>query len=392
MSSFPDVDALNYPYIRVRDAAWLKRTLLIFPHVVRITPVHSAPPDNEEIRPFTAERGRRGPLLRAARLDHSSVVAAQLGLIGDLKAFFAERPDFVMAFQRKEGGLGPSVESSQSIWDAREASDAPFQISRYKLFPDLVEYLLANRLAWVPDQQASHGEGYVEMDGRLGRAVMATLATACAAQEGMRVITEFPALHGRLIGVRRDKILEAALLEKLPAPPVQISGELIGEFLVHRYCNVDALSSESFANLKDERILLARFRAELETLAADLPENMTDGDRLNERLRDVVSDIFERWRQDQSNLNGFGRNFFTEGLSTDVQSMVEKLVDGAVKGAAGAAVLHEPIVLGAVAGLAVAVVFRAAQGARNVQSADKNSPYRYLTILEKEGVTFSFSR
>jgi hypothetical protein len=29
------VDALNYPYIRVRDLDWLKQTLLIFPHVAR---------------------------------------------------------------------------------------------------------------------------------------------------------------------------------------------------------------------------------------------------------------------------------------------------------------------------------------------------------------------
>jgi hypothetical protein len=32
------VDALNYPYIRVRDLDWLKQTLLIFPHVARMTP------------------------------------------------------------------------------------------------------------------------------------------------------------------------------------------------------------------------------------------------------------------------------------------------------------------------------------------------------------------
>ena len=32
------LDALNYPYIRVRSLDWLKRTLLIFPHVVRMTP------------------------------------------------------------------------------------------------------------------------------------------------------------------------------------------------------------------------------------------------------------------------------------------------------------------------------------------------------------------
>jgi hypothetical protein len=32
------LDALNCPYIRVRSIDWLKRTLLIFPHVVQMTP------------------------------------------------------------------------------------------------------------------------------------------------------------------------------------------------------------------------------------------------------------------------------------------------------------------------------------------------------------------
>jgi hypothetical protein len=34
----PAADALNYPYIRIRDVDWLKRSLLVFPHIVRMTP------------------------------------------------------------------------------------------------------------------------------------------------------------------------------------------------------------------------------------------------------------------------------------------------------------------------------------------------------------------
>ena len=42
-------DALNYPYIRVRDVEWLKRALLVFPHVVRMTPgfARGAPADDQ---------------------------------------------------------------------------------------------------------------------------------------------------------------------------------------------------------------------------------------------------------------------------------------------------------------------------------------------------------
>ena len=47
-----DIDALNYPYIRVRSADWLKRTLLIFPHVVRMTPNNHAPADDPAVEEF----------------------------------------------------------------------------------------------------------------------------------------------------------------------------------------------------------------------------------------------------------------------------------------------------------------------------------------------------
>jgi hypothetical protein len=45
-----DVDALNYPYTRIRSADWLKRTLLIFAHVVRMSPSSNAPSDDPEVR------------------------------------------------------------------------------------------------------------------------------------------------------------------------------------------------------------------------------------------------------------------------------------------------------------------------------------------------------
>ena len=61
-----DIDALNYPYIRIRNVEWLKRTLLVFPHVIRMIPSYGAPADSEKIRPFCELEGRRGPLLRPA--------------------------------------------------------------------------------------------------------------------------------------------------------------------------------------------------------------------------------------------------------------------------------------------------------------------------------------
>jgi hypothetical protein len=96
-----DVDALNYPYIRVRHVEWLKRTLLIFPHVVRMTPDSHAPADDPAVSEFVWTSGSRGPLLRSARLWDQHVQNAQYTLIEELKALRDRRgADFMDNFNR----------------------------------------------------------------------------------------------------------------------------------------------------------------------------------------------------------------------------------------------------------------------------------------------------
>src|ERR1700750_860702 len=80
-----DMDALNYPYIRVRSLDWLKRTLLIFPHVVRMTPEIRAPAEDPHFSAFTQSESGRYPLLRPADLHSSHVQDAQLELVAELE-------------------------------------------------------------------------------------------------------------------------------------------------------------------------------------------------------------------------------------------------------------------------------------------------------------------
>jgi hypothetical protein len=70
------------------------------------------------------------------------------------------------------------------------------------------------------------------MNPKHGEAVMATLAVACAENEGFQVVTEFPELHGELIGTPREAILKACLEE--PRGSGETSGRQIAEFLVYR--------------------------------------------------------------------------------------------------------------------------------------------------------------
>src|SRR5262249_8735818 len=147
----------------------------------------------------------------------------------------------------------------------------------------------------------------------------------------------FPKLHGELIGTPRDAILKACL--EPGAAKGQTSAQQIAEFLVYRRCNVTELTAERIAALKAERDALADFRAEIEKLAASLPLEIHSEATLQERLNDLMEDIFRKWQSDQANLSNYARRLFGEGWLSEPEKLLQKLVETAVKseGSAGAA-------------------------------------------------------
>jgi hypothetical protein len=405
-----DTDALNYPYIRIRSADWLKRTLLIFPHVVRMTPNLHAPADDPDVQQFCERYGRRGPLLRSAQLWEPHVRSAQEELIEQLEAFQYERGAglFKRFGQHCRNELGKAQTAGHlTVWERRLPGHYPsFQIHRHKMLPKLVEYLQSRRLAWEPYSNYSHGSDYLEMNPVLGEAVMATLAVACAENEGLSVVTEFPKLHGNLIGIPRDKILAACL--DGPTSSGRTSYQQVAEFLVYRRCNVDDLTAERIAALKSERDLLAKFREKLEVLAATLPPTIHSEQTTEQRLNDLLSDMFDEWQADQNNLSNFARRVFGEGALKEPGQLIQKLVEAATNrenlkpaaaaaGAAGAVATHvggltTGIATASAAGFVVAILFHSASAFQSTVKTARESPLRYLTTLQNEGVSFSMTR
>ncbi len=409
MMSRPEIremDALNYPYIRVRDVDWLKRTLLLFPHVRRMTPMQDAPQDAPEIRPFTETWGTRRALLSPADLWSPHVHDAQLALIDELEALF-QGPDgqvLLRRFMARRPRPWDQGEASKAptLWERRLSGGASFQIHRRKVHPDLTGFLQARRLAWTPEARDADGDGYLEMNPRLGEAIMATLALACAEDQGLRVVTEFPGLHGRLAGAPRDAILEACA--RNPQKGRDKPREQIAEFLVYRRCDVDLLTAERIAALKNERDALVAFRVQLEELAAQLPAVMHNKAELQDRLNEGVNSIFRAWRQDQMNLSRYARALFGAGALEDPIKAAGDLVKGLAKpenmaglAASGTAhSMHAPrghtllqVAGDAAFGFIVAYSIRAVRIWREQQSRAKTSAYRYLTALQNQGVSFS---
>jgi hypothetical protein len=256
---------------------------------------------------------------------------------------------------------------------------------------DLRYFLIHEGLAWFP--RDPHGAGYVEMEPALGEAVMATIAYACAADEGLELVTEFPRLFARTINQPRDRILDACL-GGLPKPDGHPREEF-AEFVIHQCCDAGKLTPERIQALSREWDAIADFKDALQAAARSLPEIMNDEAKRKERLQDAANDILQKWRQDKANLGAFVQELFGDGFFDPEQKVLEKLADAAfgpetAGAAAGAITTHT--VLGALAGLALGIVIRTGKSVLNVRRHERESPFRYLTMLEKNGVGLVVSR
>jgi hypothetical protein len=329
--------------------------------------------------------GRRGPLLRAADLKGPIEHEAQRALIEDMRdRIEADGSTFLSRFDRAATKIrSADLRSANDVWD-RRLLYMTFQIHTYKLLEELTAFLTEKGLAWTPAPELADGMNYLEMHPALGEAVMATLAMACAENEALHVITEFPELHRRLLGIPCENILAATLDDSGPSGIV--SGQQIAEFLVYQRCDVDRLSAEALSELHEERHIFADFRTKIDELAASLPDAIPSNARREEYLNERVNELLNQWRQNQSNLGPKGRRFFGEGALSAPGKLAEKMTEAAVLG-----MLAPQLIWAAVAGCVVAVVFHGVESNLKVRREAKNGPLRYITKMQDQGVSFSIA-
>jgi hypothetical protein len=383
--------ALYYPYIHIRDVDWLKATLLLFSEVRRMLPGGGfTPDDNEEVRAFAEWSLNRPTLLSSADLWTPRAIAAQEVLA---KRLVEDAQD--AAFRSKYDRIATQ--------QATVPGDPGFQIHQEKLAEPLKDALRSTGLAWKPHspEPYDHFEKYVELHPRVGEAVMSTIAIAAATGEGLDIVGDNRSghLHNCLLEKKADEIYDAWLHPPaLQAAPQEPDAEELFEFLVGFPCDLSALTPDALAALQDDREPLRKLVDQLRVLASRIPA-MDPGDERKKYFRNVASDVLKDWRSDRSNMSAYWRKFFGEGLTDTSQKFVEKVAENIVSssaaGAAGAAVAGggtAAMAIAAVAsagvGLAVGVVFHGVKSYFRMRSAEENSPYRYLTLMEQAGVVF----
>ncbi|PXA90298.1 hypothetical protein DMC25_06720 [Caulobacter sp. D4A] len=386
------MDALNYPYIRVRDANWLKQTLLLFPHVARMRP-RWAPPDDPEIETFRWAAKDQNPLLRSVNLHSQAVRNAQRRLMLKIAECLETDEAAFRARFAKEAFEGHYNASADDLWGQRLNPSAGFQIHADKIFYHFSEFLEFKDLCWAPERP--HGEHYLEVHPRLGAAIMTTLAFAAARDEGLRVVTEFPDLHGQMIAAGDDNLLHR-LSEGDTPKPEPINGHRIAEIIVYQRCDVGHLSAEDMVALTEERAAFARFRQALEEEAKALPPEIGNPKILQQYLDDTVNDILARWQKDRAGFTPLAKAVFGDEAINEPRSLLQKIAEKALTSEVGGSAatgtlmggLTNHTLAGAAAGCAIGLAVHTLKSWRQVAKREAESPWKYLTTLEKGGVGF----
>ena len=383
--------SLYYPYIHIRDVEWLKATLLIFSEVRRMTPVVGRQPDDDEaIEPFTQYNGGRAPMLASANLWAPRAIAAQEALATRLRKD-AEDPTFCKRFGRA---------ATEASWDP---CNLGFQIHQAKLDESLKSALRDTELAWKPMNHEPYDERqeYVELNERVGAAVMATLAIACAEGEGLDIVGDKRSgpLHDCLVKKRRQDIYDV-WLKSIPdiGEPLQPNARELFEFLVFVACDPRKVDAESLAELGADRKPIYNL---MDALAqrARLMDPMDPGPERTKQFKDETDKILKAWKADRANMSAFWKKFFGVGLLEAEGKALEKPLEKIISKALEAAPTAATATTGALAGLAlqgpllasgagvgIALVTHAAKTYAEIANRDANSPYRYLTLVEEAGV------
>jgi hypothetical protein len=373
-----DRDALYYPNISIPSVDWLKRALLVFPHVARIVPENFMPADSKEVWEFENVEGvRGGPLLRRAYLGSGGVWDAQQKLVNRLSEDVRRDDSFIDRFGK---------ESANRFVGAMDESS--FYLHPGKMTGDLVRFLEQHNLAW-PATGDRGTRGFVAVHPLLGELIMSTLAIACAKDEGFNIVSENGRVHRCLanhddLGAYKEFTRpQAERPEKISMP----DGDKLFEILVFQRCDASKLTPEVLGKLSAERQAIEELKAALEGIVRTIPK-MQDETALKKRLESGVDDALRNWKNDRANMGSFARKIFSpDGIKPAAELLKSSLEKGwpALAGAGAS------LVLGSAVGTVIGLVVYAATSWTSVKEKERESPYRYLTRLEREGVVFAVS-
>jgi hypothetical protein len=201
----PDL-ALYYPYIHVRDDAWLKAAALHWPKLARLLPHGYQAEDSYVARALNDEMAFLVDIDPGGHVGH---------VADDFWDLLDEDLDVLRTRYRlpsePPGDLASNAQSGvdYSSGGVDSASSRPAYIHLSKVPPSLVRRLVAADLARTGIGR--QGYTWIQMHKDLTAVYMTHLADQVARSNDMSVVTDQPGLHGLLNGWRTKRLAEVLL-------------------------------------------------------------------------------------------------------------------------------------------------------------------------------------
>jgi hypothetical protein len=384
-------DALYYPYIHVRqgEVDWLKATLLCFPHVHRMVPAGFELNDHPSVREFAAKKGYGDkPLLDRYDLQRPFIHGVQLG--------------FQQRLEKDLDADGPALRNKFSRDAARAqtgGNDSAFQIHRHKFVEELLTTLESTGLAWPPSEP-NRGAEWLSVHPVLGEALLSTVAAAIAEEEGLGIVTSSGTIHRGLATRDVHAVYDAVIHGKYVTgqPDIRDVSDELAQVVILTNFRLESLTVDAIASLTRDGESLFEMKKALEGFARQASRIANEESR-EKQLRQQAEAVIDKWQEDQRVMSNFARKFFTgEGMIDNAEELLKNMATGVVVGggaaggvavATGAGALTTgaltTLLVGAVPGLAIGVVFHGAKTFAGQLTRRARSPFRYLSRIEQAG-------
>ena len=285
----------------------------------------------------------------------------------------------------------PNLVDLLSIERVKKADIFPTTVHFGKLEQDIVSFLTH------PNHKFAHHreDNFLELHPALGEALMSTIAIACGEEDGLAVVTENGKVHSWLHSLDSKLALEALISDEYMLEKGDIvtgrtkRDESKATLALFLNSDLSAISADNLVALNDEREAIQDLKDKVAELSRNIPL-MNNVKKENEYLLDTTSDIIQKWKNDRANLSNFWKQFFGLDLAKNADKFSQQLnsilTAGALAG--GAAAVTETKLIAAGVGFGIGILNYAARSWYSLSETEKKSPYRFLTMCEKQGIVF----
>ena len=249
---------------------------------------------------------------------------------------------------------------------------------------DVLEFLVPRGLAWDPEELDR--SQWVAVHPDLGTAIMSYITIAIARSKGLDIVTDSSSAHLAVATQDEDLVFEELMRGRYRRPrtqgePSEKVDELV-QVVMESCFDVSRLTPRQIADLLNDGKDLRAFKQALVPLAQTIPD-ISDLEERKKRLKAAADEVIDMWQAYRKSLPRFALDAIVNATKVEPPALFGTLASGGVSG-------H--YMLGIEGAFLFGFVAYAGIGAVREWRERVNSPYKYLTKIQKAGAVLTVAR